>query len=106
MKQIIIFINTDERTWLEYSTVAAAAKRLNGGALKLFLYLHYQERGSEVPFSPKLVVQDFGGGFTTISRAFEELEKNGYITLKEKDYYIFNDRVTILDDFMDKKSDF
>lgn len=64
---------------VDFKYEAAAMKRLNGNAFKLWRYLLCWKGKDYVDFSPALLKKDMGFGKNAPGEAFDELIRTGYL---------------------------
>lgn len=76
---------------LDFKYEAAAMRRLNGNAFKLWRYLLRWYKAEIYDFSPAALAKEIGLGKNGPATAFEELEKIGYLRAVpgKSNFYIF-----------------
>ena len=77
-------------SWLDYEDVRTACQKLNGAALKLYIYFCSYEDGDEVFFSPQQVGREVGLGVSSVRNAFNELARENFIMLVSDHVYVFS----------------
>lgn len=74
---------------LDINDTLLACSKLNGSALKLFIYLCGKESYTEYPYSPASFCETCNVSKNGEKDAFFELVAEGYITKINDDHYVF-----------------
>lgn len=72
-----------------WDNVAAASKKLNGVAFKLYCYCLGNSDKYNLVFSPRDFTNQFGGSIKSAQTAFNELKENGYLKDLGHNHYEF-----------------
>ena len=76
---------------IQGENLEAAMNRLNGTALKLYLYLAMNRDGYELAFSPQYFADKFNTSLNSARDAVQILIKEGFLTMRKGNSYDFNE---------------
>lgn len=84
-----VLYNDKDYLNLDINDTLLACNKLNGAALKLFIYLCGKENYSEYPYSPAMFCEICNVSKNSEKNAFFELVDNGYIKKIDEEHYVF-----------------
>lgn len=76
---------------IQGENLEAAMNRLNGTALKLYLYLAMNRDGYELAFSPQYFADKFNTSLNSARDAVQILIKEGFLIMRKGNSYDFNE---------------
>ena len=76
---------------IQGENLEAAMNRLNGTALKLYLYLAMNRDGYELAFSPQYFADKFNTSLNSARDAVQILIKEGFLIMRKSNSYDFNE---------------